>query len=122
MNEAKTICCKVFKIEKELYHVLKVFKDYDQEKQVFFSHDKAYDNLEHGMHLDKMIRKLGSHISNLASLRALIDIEFIQTKTFFKYTQLFYTVLCTTPFIAIQSLAKKQSEYLLPFMIWSQTG
>ena len=51
LKEAKNIYCAVLKIDKELYHVLNVLKGLDKEKQVFFSHERDYDLLEHGKHL-----------------------------------------------------------------------
>ena len=52
LQEAKNIYCKVFKINKGFYHVLKVLKEIAKEEQVFFSRNRAYDDLEHGKHLD----------------------------------------------------------------------
>ena len=75
--------------------------DKNNEDPVFFSHNKPYNPLEHGIHLNLMLDAVENEIENLANLRALVDINFIRTRKYFRVQLIFYTIFCSIPFIAM---------------------
>ena len=58
-------------------------------------------------------------MEHLSGLRALIDINFEKTKTFFKWMQLIYTFACVLPFILIITEEDSHSKKVIPLLIWS---
>ena len=50
---------------------------------VFYNHKKLYDDLEHGMHITRIIEKAGDEVEKLGSLRALINEKYKRTKRYF---------------------------------------
>ena len=92
----------------------------NKEHQVYFSHNKPYNNLEHGMHLTRIVEEVGTYIDRLSSLKAMIDINFGRTTTYFTYTIVIYTFFCTIPFVSLTYIT--DDDWLLSILILSQFG
>ena len=108
--------CKSFKIDKELYHVTNAIMHKNKEESIFFSHNRPYNALEHGRNLNAIIERVGRHIENLASLRAMIDIAFETTKPYFIKKQIYYTLFVTIPFTTAIMFLPEHSNWLLPIL------